>query len=423
MDRVVITGMGILAPNAHGLDEYEQALRNGKSGIRFCENLAELKFGCQVGGKPQNVEDKLEGYFAEQDLIAMNEAMIFAGIAGIDAWKDAGLEILPSDSDKVNFDSGCIIGSGLSGIDTIASKLIPGVDKGKVRRLGSTMVEQIMQSSVTARLSGLLALGNQVTTNSSACNTGTEAIIDAFYKIYHGIADKMLAGGCESSSQYVWGAFDAMRVMNANSNDQPEKASRPMSQSAAGFIPGSGAGILLLENLESAEKRGARIYAEISGVSINCGGHRNGGSMTAPNGDGVRRCVSQAIDMAGIQGNQVDAINGHLTATMADPLEIENWAKALNVTPENFPKINSTKSMIGHCLGAAGSIEAVASVLELHKGFLHSSLNCEDLHEKIQPFANSIVTETIDFDAQFIAKASFGFGDVNGCIVFKKWAN
>jgi 3-oxoacyl-(acyl-carrier-protein) synthase len=420
--RIVITGMGVLAPNGHGLEEFEQSLRAGKSGIRFIEKLQKLNFRCQVGGVPQGVEAKTDQYFTEEDLFAMNEAMIFSSIASIDAWRDAGLEVPDRNDDTVNWDSGCVIGTGLAGMDTIGETLVPKIDAGRVRRMGSTMVEQTMASSVSAKLSGALALGNQVTTNSSACSTGTEAIHDSFYRIKLGLAEKMLAGGCESSSEYIWGGFDAMRVTNGGADiSHPEEASRPMSGSAGGFVPGSGAGVLLVESLTSAERRGARIYAEVLSGAVNCGGHRNGGSMTAPNRISVQRCIQAAVENAGISPEQIDVISGHLTATMADPIEVNNWSEALGRGPKSFPLINSTKSMIGHCLGAAGSIEAVAAVLQLQGGFVHGSINCTDLHEKVQPFAESVVHETIERNIGIIAKASFGFGDVNSCLIFKKW--
>jgi 3-oxoacyl-(acyl-carrier-protein) synthase len=179
--RVVVTGMGVLAPNGHGLPAFTQALKDGKSGIRFHQHLADAKFGCQVGGIPEGVEELQRKYLSEEELLAMNPNMIFAAIAAIDAWTDAGFKRPAPESDDVDWDTGAIIGTGIGGIDTIAEKLAPKVDAGKVGRLGSTMVEQIMSSGNTARIAGLLGLGNQVSTNSSACNTGTEAIIEAFF--------------------------------------------------------------------------------------------------------------------------------------------------------------------------------------------------------------------------------------------------
>lgn len=414
--------MGIIAPNGHGLEEYSSALKNGVSGIRFCEQLKQLNFGCQVGGIPPNVDEIKTHYFGEDDLMAMNSNMIYANIAAIDCWKDAGLA--PPDPEVSDPDTGAIVGTGLGGGDTFGLVLVPGVNEGRVRRLGSSMVEQIMASSISAKMAGLLGLGNQVTTNSSACTTGTEAIVMAYDRIRSGQALRMLAGGSEGSSHYIWGSFDAMRVLNRTRNDAPDKASRPMSQSAAGFIPGSGSGILMLESLESAEKRGARIYAEILSGFVNCGGHRQGGSMTAPNPIAVRSCIQNAMSIAGISGQDIDAVNGHLTATFADPIEVHNWSQALGRPPEDFPWINSTKSMIGHGLGAAGGLECVAVVLQLAQGFVHASLNCEDIHKELEAFERSIPHRSVEPDKlDVMAKASFGFGDVNGCVIFKKWSS
>ena len=351
--RVVVTGMGLITSNAHGLDEFEKALREGQSGIRFIEAMAELKFACQVGGIPQNIEEKLSRYFTEEDLLAMNEAMIYAGIASIDAYKDAGFTVPPLDC-QADWDSGAIIGTSLNGMDTMAKKVVPALAQGKLRRLGSSVIEQILASSVSAKVGGLLALGNQVSTNSSACTTGTEAIMTAYYHIKNGLAQKMLAGGVEGSSPYMWAGFDSMRVLNSKCNHEPEKASRPMSQSAAGFVPGAGGAVLVLENLESARARKAPIYAEVLAAFVNCGGQRTGGSMTAPNSKGVQRNLQTCVKLAGIEASQIDYINGHLTSTFADPLEIENWARALDLEPEKLPYINSTKSLLGHTLAAAG---------------------------------------------------------------------
>lgn len=418
--RVVVTGMGVLAPNAHGLHAYEKALREGVSGIRFIEELRERGFACQVGGVPPGVDTLKHDYLGAEDLLAMNDAMIYTAIAGIDCWRDAGLRPIAPDS-EVDWDTGAIIGTGIGGMQTIGTRLIPMVDKGRVGRLGSTMVEQVMCSAVSAKLGGLLGLGGQVTTNSSACTTGTEAVVMAWQAIRSGQCRRMLAGGAEGSSPYIWSGFDGMKVLNSRSNDAPERASRPLSASAAGFIPGSGAGLLMLESLDSAQARGARIYAEVIGGHVNSGGQRGGGSMTAPNPEGVVRCIRRAMAVAGIGAHEIDAINGHLTATFADPYELRNWQQALDVRAEDVPPINATKSLIGHALGAAGGLECVAAVLQLHRGFLHGSRNCEDLHPLVEPYRASVVRETRDFAGRVLAKSSFGFGDVNGCLIFRAW--
>lgn len=418
-NRVVVTGMGVLSPNAYGLNAFEAALREGKSGIRFLPNLAELNFSCCIGGVPERIDDVCEQYFSKKQRMYMSENMTYAAVTAMDAWHDAGLTVSETEPD---WDSGAVIGCGISDTETIATIIAPSVASGKVHRMGGRVVEQVMASAASARVAGLLGLGNQTTSNSSACSTGTEAIAAAALRIRCGLAKRMLAGGTEAPSPYTWGGFDAMRVLARKFNDAPEKGSRPMSASANGFVPGSGAGILVLEDLETALARNARIYAEIAGGFVNCGGQRGEGSMTAPNHEGICRCIRGALTDARMTPRDIDAISGHLTATFADPHEIMNWSLALEAGPDDFPYINATKSMVGHCLGAAGAIESIAAVLEIYNGFLHPSLNCEDLHSDIAPFADKVVRQCMPFpDLKVIAKASFGFGDVNSAVIIKKW--
>jgi 3-oxoacyl-(acyl-carrier-protein) synthase len=280
-----------------------------------------------------------------------------------------------------------------------------------------------MNSGVSAYIGGKLGLGNQVTTNSSACTTGTESILMAYERIKSGQAKRIIAGSTSDSGPYIWGGFDAMRVCTFKHNDTPEKGSRPMSATASGFVPGSGAGALIIEDLETALNRGAKIYAEILGGNINSGGQRGEGTMTAPNSVAVQKCIVDALDNAGISANEIDAINGHLTATSKDSLEIKNWCEALNRKGTDFPFINSLKSMVGHCLSAAGSVESVASVLQIYHGFVFPNRNCEDLNPEITGLINEskIPQNRIEKEITIVAKASFGFGDVNGCVIFKKY--
>jgi 3-oxoacyl-(acyl-carrier-protein) synthase len=245
----------------------------------------------------------------------------------------------------------------------------------------------------------------------------------AFERIKSGKAKRILAGSTSDSGPYIWAGFDAMKVCTFRHNTTPENGSRPMSASASGFVPGSGAGALLLEDLEVALSRGAKIYAEVLGGNTNSGGQRGLGTMTAPNPIAVQKCIEDALKNAGIASDEIDAINGHLTATSKDSLEIQNWSRALDRKGNDFPLINSLKSMVGHCLSAAGSIESVATILQLHHGFVFPNTNCEDLHPEISAIidASKIPQQLIQKEINIIAKASFGFGDVNGCVIFKKY--
>lgn len=421
--RIVITGLGVAAPNGVGIPAFTNSIKNGISGIRHDTQLEELQFSCQIAGQPPISDELKSQYFTELELRGFNSTGILYGvIAGIEAWKNAGLPI--ENNDEPDWNSGTIFGSGTSGIDKFRESIYK-IDELQVRRLGSTVVAQTMNSGISAYLGGKLGLGNQVTTNSSACATGTEAIMMAYDRIKSGQAKRILAGSTGDSGPYIWAGFDALRVCSSKYNNAPEQGSRPMSASAAGFVPGSGAGALVIEDLESALERGATIYAEILGGNVNSGGQRGNGSMTAPNSTAVQKCITDAIQNAGITATDIDAINGHLTATTKDSLEIENWTKALDRKGTDFPYINSLKSMTGHCLSAAGSIESVAAILQLHEGFLFGNTNCEDLHPEITALIDSskVPFKTIHKNLDIIAKASFGFGDVNACIIFKKFEN
>lgn len=423
MKRVVVTGLGVVAPNGTGLAAFEEAIRNGRSGIRHLPELKELNFACQVGGVPELESVNMDDYFSvlQQKQIKAS-GIIYGCIAGIDAWKDAGLKRPDNPDSGPDWNSGCVFGAGLAGIDLIREGIYK-TDAGNVKRLGSTLIEQTMSSGISAHLGGMLGLGNVVTTNSSACSTGTESVIMGYERIRNGSAKVMLAGGCDASGPYVWGGFDSMRVLNRTSNDHPERASCPMSVHAAGFVPGSGAGALVLEERDHAIARGARIYAEVLGGHTNSGGQQQGGTMTAPNAVAIQKCIAAAMESANVHPNEIDAISGHLTSTMGDVPEIRNWSRALNRTGLEFPYINALKSLTGHCLSAAGAIELVAVSLQLYKGFLHPSINLEEPHPEILKIADQkklVSDKNNSIEVQLIVKSSFGFGDVNACVLFKK---
>ncbi len=421
-NRVVITGLGVVAPNGVGVSAFTNAIKTGTSGVAFHQHLKDKGFSCCIGGIPKISEEKKATYLTPLQLRGFNSTSILYGcIAGIDAWKDAGFSI--DESSELDYNTGLIFGTGTSGIEKLREAIYK-IDDQNVRRLGSTSVVQTMASGISAYLGGILGFGNQVTTNSSACTTGTEALLLGFERIKSGKAKRMLVGSSSDSSLYTWGGFDAMRVMSYKHNETPEKGSRPMSADAAGFVPGSGAGALVLESLESAVARKATIYAEVLGGNVNSGGQRNGGTLTAPNSEAVQRCITDALLDAEITSTEIDVINGHLTATSKDSLEIENWTKALDRKGSNFPYINSLKSMVGHCLAASGAIECVASVLQLKGQFIFPNINCEEVHPEIVALIDTdkIPTKIIEKNVTILAKASFGFGDVNACVLFKKYS-
>jgi 3-oxoacyl-(acyl-carrier-protein) synthase len=421
--RVVITGMGVVAPNAVGVSAFAKALQEQTSGLRFDLQLKELNFGCQVSGTPQITEELLAKNFTPLQLRGLKASgLVYGVIAGKEAFMDAGLEI--AGSEKAIAGMGIIFGTGQSGGEKFR-EAIHLIDEGKVRRLGSTSVIQTMTSGISAWLAGELGCGNMVTSNSSACCTGTEAFLMGYERIAAGKATQMLVGSTSDSGPYIWGGFDAMRILPTKYNDDPENASRPLSKDAAGFVPGSGAGAFILESLESAQNRGVPIYGEILGGAINSGGHRGDGSMTAPNGKAVQDCIQLALLDAGIESEEIDAINGHLTATSKDAFEVRNWSEALNRKGNNFPFINTFKSYIGHCLAAAGSVELVGTLLQFREQKVYGNSNISDLHPEITDLIhpNCVPLRSKKVGIDILAKASFGFGDVNACVILKKYTN
>ncbi len=420
MKRVVVTGLGVVAPNGNNVASFLEALKKGKSGIRFSPELQELNFNCQIGGVPQVDDSLLKEYYPKSFYRGLKGWSIkYAALASIEAFRDAGLKI---NNEETDWDTGCVYGQAV-GDFLVLKNIIDAVEKASPRKMGSRYVSLGMNSGPCAYLTHLFGFGNRIISNASACSTGSESILLAYETIKNGNARRMVAGSSECNNVYSWGAFEAMRILCSNGNEQPEKAYRPMSHSAAGIVLGGGSATLILEDLELARERGAKIYAEILGGAVNSGGQRSNGTMTMPNNEGVQKCISKALETANIAGNEVDLICGHLTATQADKVEVGNWKKVLHRSKNNFPYINSLKSMTGHCIGAAGSIESLAAILQLKHGFIHPNLNCEDLHPEIEEMigADKVPTKKIDKKINTIIKANFGFGDVNCCLVFRKF--
>jgi 3-oxoacyl-(acyl-carrier-protein) synthase len=418
--RVVITGLGVVAPNGVGIPAFLHAIRHGVSGIRHDPSYKDLHFNCQVAGMPEFNWERLRGYVSEITYHGLQGHALGYGImAALDAWTDAGNEI---GGREAIWDTGCVFGSSVSECEVV-KKIYNRVDAGESKKLGSRVIEQMMNSSITAYISGRLGLGNRIIATSAACATGTQAILMGYEYIRQGTAQRMVVGSSEHVDPYIFGAFDSMRILSRKFNDTPEKASRPMSETAGGFVPGSGAGALVLEDLDFALGRGARIYAELLGGACNSGGQRNGGSMTAPASPGVIRCITDAVAYSGVDPLTIDLISGHLTATAADTMEIQNWCLALGRNGRNFPPINSLKSMIGHSLSAAGSIESVAAVLQIVHRFIHPNINLDDPNPGIlrQIDPDCLPVKAVEGELRTVVKANFGFGDVNACLIFSKY--
>ncbi len=422
-NRVVVTGLGVVSPNGTGVDSFLNAIKKGKSGVKFDDKLAELNFSCKVSGRPTIDVESIKGLMSFVQFKSLeNEGLHYACLAGTEAWNDAGLEVTPPD---VNPDpeTGVIFGTGSLAMGEFSYEKQKIVASGKPRRIGPRIVEQTMNSGAASYLNKIIGFGDVVMSNSSACSTGTEAVILGYDRIKSGRAKRMLCGSTEVPGWVIWSAFEALRILCGNSNDDPEKASRPMAADASGLVPGAGAGALVLEDLDTAVARGAKIYGEILAGNINNGGLRNGGTMTMSNYDATKKVIARSLQDAGLEGTDIDLICGHLTATIADPKEVIAWKEALDLSYDNFPMINSLKSMTGHCFSATGSIEMVASMLQLHHQFIHPNINIDEVHPDISSQINekAVVQELVEKEINHVIKANLAFGDVNTCLVVKKW--
>ena len=423
-NRVVITGMGVVSPIGNSLDLFWNTLLTGKSGLKFNQDLANVGSKCNVAGVPSLSEyenEIIEAYNAKR----LSSSIHFALLACIQACKQSNISISNTFDNEANYNLGVIIGSLANNSDTIHSFIEDYFQKSRIHKFRMSIAETIMNSGISTFVSGISGASNCVLSTSNACASGTEAIVLGYERIKNGLSKQIIVGGVEAICIPSWCLYDSMRVIGSDSNDKPENSSRPMNENVNGFIPSAGAGILILENYESAIKRNAKIYAEIIGGNINSGGQRNGGTMSAPNNHAVIKCINDAMQIANILAKDIDYINGHLTSTMADVLEINNYSKALNRQGKDFPFINSIKGFTGHCIGAAGALETIAAVLQMNNNIIHANKNCMPIHPEITKVIDTsrIPIENTKLLINNVLKLSLGFGDVNACLVLKKYNN
>lgn len=414
--------MGIISPIGNNIFEFESSLIEGKSGIKQIDELKDSGFNCTVGGICDDDFDEIKKIFPELNIPIISRSTLLLVKAAHEALTIANL--IDNNKLKTEPDFNIIIGSTIGAGDTWGSFITKKVDTNNHKLLGSYAFEQVINSSPAAMLSGIFHTTGRVISNSLACASSTESIIDGINQITLQNKDIVLCGGVDPYSKYYWATMDAMRITNHYHNQYPEKSSRPMSHSARGFIPAEGSAVIVLENYEHARERNAKIYGEIIGSHINTGGQTNGGSMTSANPEMLINCISNAIQNADINPNKLDYISGHLTGTKADIPEIEAWHKAIKCKKNDFPYINSTKSLTGHTMGACGAMETIATILQMNNSFIHKSLNCEDLHPDISKTIpkNKIPQKTITkVKINYAATANFGFGDVNACLILKNF--
>jgi 3-oxoacyl-[acyl-carrier-protein] synthase-1 len=402
MRRVVVTGMGIVSSIGNNTQEVLASLREGKSGISRADRYAELGFRCQVHGAPTlDPEEAVDrramrflGGGAAWNHVAMEQAI-----------RDAGIE----PGDVSNERTGIIMGSGGPSTRAVVEAADVARSKGP-KRVGPFAVPKAMSSTASATLATWFKIKGVNYSISSACATSNHCIGNAAEMIQWNKQDMVFAGGCEELDWTLSVLFDAMGAMSSGFNQTPDKASRAYDRDRDGFVIAGGAGVLVLEELEHARARGAKIYAEVAGYGATSDGH----DMVAPSGEGAVRCMRMALENVKAP---VDYINPHATSTpIGDIKEIEAIREVFGA---KCPPISATKSLTGHSLGAAGAQEAIYSLLMMQNGFICESANIENLDPAMEGMP--IVRERID-NAKLacVLSNSFGFGGTNASVVFKR---
>ncbi|MEL6965741.1 MAG: beta-ketoacyl-ACP synthase I [Pseudomonadota bacterium] len=403
MKRVVVTGMGIVSSIGNSTQEVLASLREAKSGIQAAPEFSEHGFRCQVYGAPDmdpfEVLDRRTARF-------MSKGTAWNYIAMQQAIDDAGLET----SDIVNPRTGIIMGSGGPSTKTIVEAAQKTVDTGSPKRIGPTAVPKAMSSTASAVLATQFEIKGVNYSISSACATSNHCIGNAYETIQVGKQDVIFAGGSEDLDWTMSNLFDAMGAMSSKHNDTPSTASRAFDVSRDGFVIAGGAGVLVLEELEHAKARGAKIYGEIVGYGATSDGH----DMVAPSGEGAVRCMTMALQ--GVDG-PVDYVNPHATSTgVGDSKETDALR---TVFGDAIPAVSATKSLTGHSLGATGVQEAIYSLLMMKNGFICESAHITELDPEFADIP--IVRERRDgVEINTVLSNSFGFGGTNASLVFQR---
>ena len=405
--RVVVTGLGLITPVGIGVSESWANIINGQSGIGRITKFDCSSYPSQVAGEVKNFDPLL--YIPPKDARRMDTFIQFGIAAGVEAFKDSGIEVTDTNSERI----GVSVGSGIGGINLIESTS-DVFDEGGVRKVSPFFIPGTIINMISGNLSIMLNLKGPNVSIVTACTTGTHSIGDAARMIEYGDADVMLAGGSEAAiTELSVAGFSSAKALSSR-NDDPKTASRPWDKDRDGFVIGEGAGVMVLEEFEHAKKRGAKIYAELSGYGMSADAYH----ITAPNMDGPRRSIVNALKNANVNIDNVQYINAHGTST---PLGDLNETNAIKASFGDYAKklvVNSTKSMTGHLLGGAGGIESVFTVLAIHNQISPPTINIfnQDPECDLDYCANEARSMKIDV----ALKNNFGFGGTNGSLVFKK---
>jgi 3-oxoacyl-[acyl-carrier-protein] synthase II len=408
--RVVITGVGMITPLGIGTEKSWKGLLEGRSGIRKITQFDATDFPTQIAGEVDGFNP--EEYVEAKEIKKMDRFIHFAVAAASMAVQDSGLKITDENAER----TGVIIGSGMGGLHTIEHYHSVLLEKGP-RRISPFFIPMLIVNLASGQVSIRFGAKGPNSAVTTACATGSHAIGDAFRIIQRGDADSMLAGGTEAVVTPLGiGGFNAMKALSTR-NDEPAKASRPFDKDRDGFVMGEGAGILILEHLESALERGARVYAEIMGYGMTADAYHI--TSPPPGGEGAARCMDVALRDAGVSPSEVNYINAHGTSTKyGDELETSAIKTVFGDHAYKLA-VSSTKSMTGHLLGAAGGVEAVISVLGICNDIIPPTINLDNPDPECD--LDYIPHKPRKTAIRYALTNSFGFGGTNACLLFKKF--
>lgn len=409
--RVVVTGLGCISPVGNTVGEAWANLLAGQSGIDLITKFDASNFSCKIAGEVKGFE--VEKYMSAKDARSMDSFIHYGIAAAEQAIRDAGLPTGEALSEDLATRIACVIGSGIGGLPLIENTHAELAARGP-RRITPFFVPASIINMVAGHVSMRFGFKGPNLSIVTACTTGLHCIGEAGRMIEYGDADIVVAGGTEATvSPLGVGGFAAMRALSTR-NDDPKAASRPWDKDRDGFVLGEGAGVLVLEEYEHAKARGAKIYAELAGFGMSA----DAGHMTAPNMDGPRRAMLNALRNAGVNQDQVNYLNAHGTSTPLGDINESNAIKAAMGEHASKLVVSSTKSMTGHLLGGAGGIESVFTVLALHDQKIPPTINLvnQDLECDLDYCANT----ARDAKLEVAVKNNFGFGGTNGTLVFKR---
>ncbi|MDT0643617.1 beta-ketoacyl-ACP synthase II [Zunongwangia sp. F363] len=413
LKRVVVTGLGALTPVGNNIEEYWNGLVNGKSGSApityFDTDKFKTKFACEL--KNFNPLD----YFDRKEVRRLDRFAQYAIVASDEAIKDSGLDLNVVDKYRV----GVIWGAGIGGLETFQDEVINFAEGDGSPRFNPFFIPKMIADIAPGNISIRHGFMGANYTTVSACASSANAMIDALNNIRLGYSDIIVSGGSEAAVTIAgMGGFNAMHALSTR-NESPETASRPFDAQRDGFVLGEGAGALILEEYEHAKARGAKIYAEVLGGGLSSDAYH----MTAPHpeGDGVVAVMENCLRNAGMNPEDVDAINTHGTSTpLGDVAELKAISKVFGEHAKNI-NINSTKSMTGHLLGAAGAIEAISAILSMKHSIVPPTINHENPDENIDPELNLTLNKAQEREVNVVMSNTFGFGGHNACVLFKKF--